>query len=284
MGNPNFPFAGGGSTLVDAVVAPGGAAHVKAAGTPIPVAGFDDAAAQLMDLNAYIAAPTPLSFGATTGTLSAGSKYYRVSAVTASGETIPCTEQSFVAGATTGIVISWPRVAGATGYRIYGRGTGSETLLATIDNGTTLSWTDDGSLSPSGAMPTVNTAQPTLPVVVVAPAQAPVQDSADGANTPLTATLPGVTGKTTYISGFQVTGGGATAASIITITVTGLVGVDQLYRLAIPAGVTLGVVPLLVTFATPIPASGPDTDVVINVDAFGTGNTDASVAAQGYQA
>jgi len=108
---------------------------------------------------AYVSAPTSLSFASTSGTLAAGTYYYRITATTAAGETTPCAEQSFALAATGGIIISWPQVAGATGYKVYGRTTGAELLMATIVNGTTLTWTDNGSVTPSGAMPTANTAR-----------------------------------------------------------------------------------------------------------------------------
>ena len=107
---------------------------------------------------AYVSTPTGVTCATTTGTLAAATYYYRVTATTAGGETVPSTEVSFAAGATTGVAITWPQVAGATGYKVYGRSTGAELLMATITNGTTLTWTDAGSVTPSGAMPTVNTA------------------------------------------------------------------------------------------------------------------------------
>lgn len=121
-----------------------------------------------------------------------------------------------------------------------------------------------------------------------APAIAPaigadIGASSTGAAAILTATLAGVAGKLTYITGFQITGAGATAAAIVTVTVTGLLGGTQNYKLVIPAGATLGVTPLLVNFARPLPASALNTAIVVTVPSFGAGNTDAAVAAQGFQ-
>ena len=45
--------------------------------------------------------------------------------------------------------------------------------------------------------------------------------SGNVAATATTATLSGAAGATTYITGFEVTGAGATAASVITVTITG---------------------------------------------------------------
>lgn len=120
-------------------------------------------------------------------------------------------------------------------------------------------------------------------VDIEGPAGTPVGASATGAAAAIAATLPGVAGKTTHITGFEVTGAGATAASVITVTVTGLLGGTQSFKLAIPAGVTVGVTPLVVPLGRGFPASGPNTAIAVNVPSFGVGNTDAAVAAQGYQ-
>ena len=106
----------------------------------------------------YVAIPTGITLVQGTGTLAAATYFYRVTATTLSGETVPSVETSLAIAATTGVVISWPQVAGATGYKVYGRTTGAELLMATITNGTTLTFTDSGSITPAGAMPTLNTA------------------------------------------------------------------------------------------------------------------------------
>lgn len=98
----------------------------------------------------------------------------------------------------------------------------------------------------------------------------------------IVATIPAVVGATGFITGFEVTGAGATAASTIVITVTGILGGTKTYRLGIPAGVTIGVTPLIVEFVRPIPASGPNVAIVVNVPTFGAGNVQASVTAHGF--
>lgn len=99
-----------------------------------------------------------------------------------------------------------------------------------------------------------------------------------------TATLAGTAGKTTYISGLQITGAGATAGSVITCTVTGLVGsITKSLTLVVPTGATLGIVPMFVNFPKPIPASAVAGNIVASCPSFGTGNTNAVVNADGYQ-
>jgi hypothetical protein len=55
------------------------------------------------------------------------------------------------AGTTNTVTINWATVVGATGYKVYGRTNGSELLMATVGNVT--SWTDTGSVTPAGALP-----------------------------------------------------------------------------------------------------------------------------------
>lgn len=95
--------------------------------------------------------------------------------------------------------------------------------------------------------------------------------------------LPASSTQFTYITGFEVTGAGATAASVITITVTGVVTGTLTYVLTIPAGVTTAVSPLIVQFPVPIPSSAVNTAIVVNVPSFGSGNTNAATVAHGFQ-
>jgi len=95
-------------------------------------------------------------------------------------------------------------------------------------------------------------------------------------------TLAAAAGFRTYLSGFVVTGAGATAGSTIAITITGLTSTLN-FRLIIPAGAGVGVTPLIVVFDRPIAASADNTAIVVNVPSFGAGNTDAAAAAWGFR-
>lgn len=103
------------------------------------------------------------------------------------------------------------------------------------------------------------------------------------ANASAVATLPGVAAKTTYLTGFTMTGGGATAASLVTATVVGTITGTMHFIIAVPAGVTLGITPLVVEFGFAIPASAQNTAIVVTLPALGTGNTNAAATATGYQ-
>ena len=88
--------------------------------------------------------------------------YYRIAAINAQGRTsLASTETSQItsgtgAGAHT-MTVTWGAVAGATGYKVYGRTTGAEQLIATV--GAVLTYTDTGAVTPSGALPGAGTSQ-----------------------------------------------------------------------------------------------------------------------------
>ncbi len=108
--------------------------------------------------------------------------------------------------------------------------------------------------------------------------------SATGAAAIIEAILGGAASKFTYISGFAVTGAGATAASVITVTIQGVIVADVIsYKLAIPAGATVSVTPLIVNFAIPLPATAVNSPITVNVPPFGAGNLHAAVNAYGFR-
>jgi hypothetical protein len=108
-----------------------------------------------------LATPVNAAFSATTGGTLANNTtyYYRVAAIDSAGTTLASTETSLGTGATgTAIVVNWGAVANATGYNVYGRTTGAELKMTpTPLAANVLTFTDTGSVTPSGALPTVNT-------------------------------------------------------------------------------------------------------------------------------
>lgn len=95
-----------------------------------------------------------ITLSPTSGTLTASTYYYRVTAINSAGETLASQEKSITVGASAGVVITWTAITGATGYKVYGRANDNELYIATTTNTT---YTDNGSITPSGAMPAVNT-------------------------------------------------------------------------------------------------------------------------------
>ncbi|MBU2264470.1 hypothetical protein KJ797_04050, partial [Patescibacteria group bacterium] len=106
--------------------------------------------------NSGISIPVNATFTAGTGTLAIGTYYYRVTALTSSGETTPSTETSLALSAIGGVNVNWTAITGAIGYKIYGRSASAELYIAQVGAGVT-TYLDSGAITPAGAMPTVNT-------------------------------------------------------------------------------------------------------------------------------
>jgi hypothetical protein len=107
--------------------------------------------------------------------------------------------------------------------------------------------------------------------------------SGNVANASAVATLAAAAAKTTYITGFTVTGLGATAAGVALVAVTGTITGTLTYVFPVPIGATVGATPLNVQFPQPVPASAVNTAIVVTVPALGSGNTNAAVVATGFQ-
>jgi hypothetical protein len=101
---------------------------------------------------ATIGVPTGLGLTQVSGASGDRTYSYRVSAIGSLGETLACTAATLAnqpqdLGDGT-LRLIWTAVASAQGYNIYGRESGDETFLGSVDDTTTL-WDDDGSADPS---------------------------------------------------------------------------------------------------------------------------------------
>lgn len=120
--------------------------------------------------------------------------------------------------------------------------------------------------------------------VALIPTGTPViGSSGNQANAAAVATLAAAVGKTTYVTGFQLTGSGATAGLPVVATLTGLLSSNMSFVFVFPAGVLVAAQPLLVNFPQPLPASAVNTAIVLTLPAGGAGNTNATATAQGFQ-
>lgn len=107
--------------------------------------------------------------------------------------------------------------------------------------------------------------------------------SGNVANASAVATLTGAAGATTYLTGFEITGAGATAPGVVVATVTGLLGGTMSYIVTAMTGATSANTPLVVVFDPAQPASAVNTAIVVTLPALGAGNTNAAVSAHGYR-
>jgi len=106
-----------------------------------------------------VGAPTGLSIATATtgGTLAASTDFtYQVSALYPWGESAASAPISITTGSSTATnenTISWTLPAQATAAKVYGRTAGGELFIAQVAAGTN-SYTDTGSVTPAGALPT----------------------------------------------------------------------------------------------------------------------------------
>lgn len=136
-------------------------AYIHAIG---PGAYYNNYAVDIVSDNIQPPAVPTGSFATTGGTLAAATYNYVVTAVTARGETMASPPCVITVSATSTAVntVDWAPVAGAVGYKIYGRASGSLFLMGTVDSLTTV-FTDNGSIVPNSLLippvagPAVNT-------------------------------------------------------------------------------------------------------------------------------
>lgn len=95
------------------------------------------------------------------------------------------------------------------------------------------------------------------------------------------ATIPAVAGKLACLAGIDVTAAGATAAAVVTLTITGVKGGPLNFTYTAPAGATLPCPNLQATFDPPLEASSNNVQIVVSLPSLGAGNTNATVNARG---
>lgn len=109
-----------------------------------------------------------------------------------------------------------------------------------------------------------------------------IAGSGNVANASAAATLTPIALTTAFITGFEVTGSGATAGLPVTVTVAGLLGGTKSYTYTFAAGALVGNQGLAVTFFPALPASAVNTAIVVTCPASGAGGTNNTVVAHGY--
>lgn len=153
----------------DALPAPcrGASAFVAPSGRVVFLAGTDTALyrqdgtgwTQLVIAPPVMAAPAT---GTTGGSLATGTYFYRVTAITALGETTVSNEVSqTTTGASSTVTLNWAKINGATGYRIY-RGTASGAQNVYYVVGDVATYLDTGAAATAGTAP-VTTPAFTMP-------------------------------------------------------------------------------------------------------------------------
>lgn len=79
-----------------------------------------------------------------------------------------------------------------------------------------------------------------------------------------------------------VGGLGATSTGTAVLTIAGAIGDDISFPIVIPAGATVGITPLVLSFDPPLPGSALGDDITVTLASFGTGNTRADLTVIGH--
>ena len=109
-----------------------------------------------------------------------------------------------------------------------------------------------------------------------------IASSGNVANAVATATLPATAGKINYLTSVFITAGGATAAAVVTCTITGVKGGTITFIFGAPLAVGTMAAPLSMEFPASLPASAVNTAIVVSCPALGTGNTRMAIIVTGY--
>lgn len=139
-----------------------------------------------------------------------------------------------------------------------------------------------GPYSYDGTSTTLITATPGSPFTYPTNSTALQSSSGNVANANAVATLAASASLYTYCTGFEITSSGATASSIVSATLTGLLGGTATYTYSSVAGALLGNAPLIVTFQLPLISIAQNTAIVLTLPALGLGNTNATVTIHGF--
>jgi len=103
------------------------------------------------------------------------------------------------------------------------------------------------------------------------------------ANAAAVATLNGIPTLTTFVTGVEILGLGATAGSTQDATLTGCLGGTIHIPIVVPAGVGTPITPVQLEFSGKgLPSAAAGGNIVLTVPAFGAGNTQEQATIHGY--
>jgi len=110
-----------------------------------------------------------------------------------------------------------------------------------------------------------------------------IASSGNVANAVAAATMPATALVTNYITGFEITGTGATAGLPVTVTITGILGGTISYTYDFSGSAITANNSLQVVYTPALPASAVNTAIVVSCPAGGVGNTNNTVVVHGYR-
>ena len=129
---------------------------INGAATDLALTGYVPLPRPALALAAPPVANTPTT-ATSGGTLAAGAKFYKVTALNATGETAGSNEVTITTtGTTSTVTVTWSPVTSATGYRVY-RGTTTGGQSVYFAPGNVLTFTDTGAAGTAGTVPAADT-------------------------------------------------------------------------------------------------------------------------------
>lgn len=98
-----------------------------------------------------------------------------------------------------------------------------------------------------------------------------------------TATLPADANAYNYLAGFDISGAGATAGSVVDVTVSGVHGGPLTYKIAVPAGAAVAHGFQQKFFDPPLKSTAKNTAITVSCPTLGVGNLHNVVHAFGFK-
>ena len=113
--------------------------------------------------------------------------------------------------------------------------------------------------------------------------QTPAASTASGGNAVQTASIAAPAGLFAFLTSLRIEGLGATAATVVTATLTGLQGGTISYPVTVPAGATVAIAPVTDNFGTRgAQSAAAGGTISLSLPAFGAGNTLELASINGY--
>lgn len=113
--------------------------------------------------------------------------------------------------------------------------------------------------------------------------QTPQQATSSGGNAQQVVSITAGAGLFAFLTSLRITGLGATAATVVTATLTGLQGGTISYPVTVPTGATVAITPVTDTFGTRGgQAAATGGTISLTLPAFGAGNTLEMASITGY--
>jgi len=107
-------------------------------------------------------------------------------------------------------------------------------------------------------------------------------NTTNAGNASLSATMSAEVGRTNFCSQITFSTSGATAGSVIDVSLTNVIGGTMHFAYNVPTGATTAGAIVVIPFNPPIPATGTNTIINLTVPANGAGGVQQTATIQGF--